>query len=385
MKRIPKYSLHKATGQALVRINGRAFYLGEHGSEESKAKYDRLIAKWLTGDKLSAPSGLTIARLCLKYVDEHVKSYYVKNGRQTSEVSAIQAALRPLVKKFGRTHVNDFGPTKLKQVRQAMVDGGIVRTSINRNIGRIRRMFKWGVENELVNPGVHTALTALVGLRYGRSPATESSPVLPVPDADIDAVKPHVSRQVWAMIQLQLASGMRPGEVRIMRIGDIIMSADPWEYRPLEHKTQHHGRDRVIFIGPIGQDIVRPFLKADRDKHLFSPAEARAEFDAERRENRVSPMTPSQRARKRLADPQKQPGLCYSVTSYARAIKNACEVAEIPTWTPNRLRHNAATNMRKQFDIESVRTILGHATGFTTEIYAELDHEKARSVIARIG
>ncbi len=187
------------------------------------------------------------------------------------------------------------------------------------------------------------------------------------------------------MIQLQLATGMRPGEVRIMRVGDINMSADPWEYRPQEHKTQHHGRDRVIFIGPIGQDIVRPFLKADREKHLFSPAEARAEFDAERRENRVSPMTPSQRARTRLADPRKKPGSCYSVTSYARAIKNACEVAEIPTWTPNRLRHNAATNMRKQFDIESVRTILGHATGFTTEIYAELDHEKARRVIARIG
>ncbi|MDG2130616.1 MAG: hypothetical protein P8K08_21635 [Fuerstiella sp.] len=142
MKRIPKYSLHKATGQALVRINGKAIYLGEHGSEDSKAKYDRLIAKWLTGEKRSAPSGLTIARLCLKYVDEHVKSYYVKNGRQTSEVSSIQAALRPLVKKFGRTQVTDFGPMKLKQVRQVMMDRGIVRTSINRNIGRIRRMFK---------------------------------------------------------------------------------------------------------------------------------------------------------------------------------------------------------------------------------------------------
>ena len=213
MKRIPKYSLHKATGQALVRINSKAIYLGEYGSEESKAKYDRLIAKWLTGEKLSAPSGLTIARLCLKYVDEHVKSYYVKNGRQTSEVSSIQAALRPLVRRFGRTQVTDFGPMKLKQVRQVMMDRGIVRTSINRNIGRIRRMFKWGVENELVDPAVHTALSALVGLRFGRSPAAEGSPVLPVPDADIDAVKPNVSRQVWAMIQLQLASGMRPGEV----------------------------------------------------------------------------------------------------------------------------------------------------------------------------
>ena len=32
-----------------------------------------------------------------------------------------------------------------------------------------------------------------------------------------------------------------------------------------------------------------------------------------------------------------------------------------------------------------VRTILGHASGFTTEVYAELDHEKARAVMGRVG
>jgi hypothetical protein len=47
---------------------------------------------------------------------------------------------------------------------------------------------------------------ALAGLQFGRSPTMESSPALPVPGADIDAVKLYVSQQVWAMIQLRLAT-----------------------------------------------------------------------------------------------------------------------------------------------------------------------------------
>lgn len=385
MKRIPKYSHHKATGQALVRLDGKVHYLGRYDSDESRTKYDRLIAKWLTGEKLSAPDQLTVARLCVKYIDEHARQYYRKNGRPTSELTSIRCALRPLTRLFGKTKVADFGPTKLKKVRQDMVKRGIVRTSINRNIGRIRRVFKWGVENELVSPQVHTALTAVAGLRFGRSDAIEGKRVLPVPEADIAAVEPHVGRQVWAMIQVQLVTGMRPGEVRQLRVADIDMTGDIWEYRPAEHKTEHHGRQRLIFIGPQGQDIIRPFLKADRSRYLFSPAESRDEFDAGRRSNRQTPMTPSHRRRTRKTKPDKKPGECYSVTSYARAIRNACNTAEIAVWSPNRLRHNAATRLRKKYDIETVRTILGHATGFTTEIYAELDHEKARRVVGVVG
>ena len=44
--RPPKYRKHKASGQALVTLNGRDFYLGPHGSPESRADYDRLVAEW---------------------------------------------------------------------------------------------------------------------------------------------------------------------------------------------------------------------------------------------------------------------------------------------------------------------------------------------------
>ena len=86
-----------------------------------------------------------------------------------------------------------------------------------------------------------------------------------MPNEHIDAVREHVNRFVWGTIQLQLTTGMRPGEERLMHLRDIEMSGEVWEYRPQEHKTKHHGRQRLIFIGPKGQQIVKQFLVADRE------------------------------------------------------------------------------------------------------------------------
>ena len=50
-----------------------------------------------------------------------------------------------------------------------------------------------------------------------------------------------------------------------MRTRDIDTSGKIWEYRPESHKTEHHGKERVIFLGPRAQEIVRPFLKNNLD------------------------------------------------------------------------------------------------------------------------
>lgn len=45
---VPSYRLHKATGQAVVVLRGRSFYLGKFGSAQSKAEYRRVISEYLT-------------------------------------------------------------------------------------------------------------------------------------------------------------------------------------------------------------------------------------------------------------------------------------------------------------------------------------------------
>jgi hypothetical protein len=45
--RLPKYRFHRASGQAVVTLDGFDHYLGEHGSEASKQAYQRKVVEWL--------------------------------------------------------------------------------------------------------------------------------------------------------------------------------------------------------------------------------------------------------------------------------------------------------------------------------------------------
>ena len=44
--RNPKYRKHRASGQAVVTIDGRDHYLGPYGTKASHNEFDRLIGEW---------------------------------------------------------------------------------------------------------------------------------------------------------------------------------------------------------------------------------------------------------------------------------------------------------------------------------------------------
>lgn len=185
-------------------------------------------------------------------------------------------------------------------------------------------MFKWATENELVEPSVYHGLQAVGGLKRGRSDARETDPVRPVPVEHVDAVLPLVSVQVAAMIRLQLLTGMRPGEVRLMRGSELEMTGRVWTYTPASHKTEHHGIDRPIYLGPQAQAVIEPFLKTDLDAYLFSPQDAEQARNDERRVNRKTKMTPSQAKRRAKKRSKRTPKDHYTKESYYRAITRRC-------------------------------------------------------------
>jgi integrase len=369
----------------VVTLNGRDHYLGRHGSQESKAEYKRLLAEYLSGGFRpgSAGSDLTVNELAVEYL-KFADEYYLKNGQPSKEPEDIGYAIRPLRQLYGHTLAAEFGPIRLKAVRRAMIDANLCRNEINKRIGKLIRMFKWGVSEELIPGSVFHALQAVAGLRRGRSGVRESPPVKPVPIEFVDAVRHHVSGQVWAMIQLQLLSGMRPGEFCIMRSCDIDAGGRSWVYTPESHKTEHHDKTRRIYMGPKAIEIVRGWLRPDLEAYLFSPAEAMAEKRAEQRQNRKTSVQPSQRNRKR-ARPKKRPGERYDTDSYRRAIDYGCKLAGVPKWHPHQLRHNAATLLRREFNIDVARAVLGHAAPPITERYAERDEALAVEAMLKVG
>jgi integrase len=389
-RRIPSYRHHRGSGQAVVTLDGRDHYLGKYGSVASRAEYDRLIGEWMAhGRRLPAPAGgpadLTVAELILAYL-RHAETYYVKNGEPTSELANIKAALKPLRALFGRTPAAEFGPLRLKAVRQRYVVEKLCRNECNKRTGKVVRVFRWGVEQELIPATVHHGLTAVAGLRKGRCEARESAPVRPVPEAHVEAVRLLVTPTVRAMIDVQLATGARPGEVCMMRTCDLDTTGGVWVYTPRDHKTSHHDRERTIYLGPVAQAAIRDRLRPDvPEAYIFSPRRAKEEWAAARRAARKTPMTPSQHARKRKARPKLAPGGCYDPRSYAHAIASACHRAGIDRWGPNRLRHLAATRLRKRFGLEGARVILGHSSPAITTVYAEQDRSRAAEIMAQVG
>src|SRR5262249_30384911 len=140
-------------------------------------------------------------------------------------------------------------------------------------------------------------------LQKGRTEARESAPVRPAPDADVAAALPFLSRQLRAVVELQRLTGMRSGEVVVMRTGDLDRSGPVWTYTPGRHKGEHRGKSRQVTFGPRAQEVLKRWLRADPAAYLFSPKEAEAERREARRAGRNRPMTPSQRARRRKAGP----------------------------------------------------------------------------------
>jgi integrase len=381
----PKYRKHKASGQAIVTIDGKDHYLGPHRTAASRKEYDRVIAEWLAnGRSLLIPNAateITVVELMAKYV-RFAKTYY----NESSEWTNSKLAMRPLKNLYGKLRVAEFGPLKLKAVREKMIESNLCRNEINKRIGRIKRMFKWGVENEIVEPSVLHGLQAVRGLARGRSKARESEPVKPVPDAFVDAVEAHVSPQLWAMIELQRFTGMRPGEVTKMRTCDLDTSGNVWAYLPPNHKTEWRGHERHIFIGPRAQEVLKPWLRTELNAYLFQPREAVEHQLAERQKNRKTPLKWGNRpGSNRKRNPKRMAGEFYAVTAYAGAVARACEKAGVPRWSPHKLRHNAATWLRKEFGLDVARVVLGHRSAQVTEVYAELDRDKARDAMGLVG
>jgi integrase len=281
-------------------------------------------------------------------------------------------------------------------------------------------VFKWAVAKELLPASVHHALSAVAGLRAGRTDARESEPVKPVADAVVDATLPFLSRTVAAMVQLQRLTEARPGEVCAMRSSDIDCADDIWLYTPSSHKTIHHGHRRTIFIGPKAQHILRPFLRLHPNAFCFSPIEAEGERREFLHSKRITPFNRGNTVgTNRKRQPMRHPKSRYDVCSYRRAIATACELAFQPApplgqadgesrrawklrltqdqraelktwyhayaWHPHQLRHSAATEIRKHFGIEGAQHVLGHTTLNVTEIYAERNSEVARQIAAEIG
>jgi integrase len=375
------YRLHRGSGQAVVTLQGRTYYLGRYGSPESKEKFHRLVAESIVSPTFgTSKSRVTIAEATVKYL-EYCDEYYSEKERVV-----LHHALKPLIERFASLPLQEFGVVQFKVIRQHWIKKDCSRQYVNSQMKRIVRFAKWTVSEALADPSLHHALKCVEPLKRGRCDVREAEPVKPVSDEDIEKTLPYLPPILQDMVRLHQVLGCRPGEIVKITPAMIDTSKAVWSIRLEEHKTAWRGHERVIYVGPKAQAILKPYLSGHRDRVIFSPKVAvEQRLQKKEAERKTALSCGNRRGTNRATAPRKTAGDSYDTQSYGKAIKYACLQAEIPVWSPNQLRHSAATKLRDLEGIESASVILGHKCLDVTQVYAEKSARKAMEVAKRHG
>ena len=361
--RTPKYRKHSSRDCAFVEWKGRRYYLpGTHGSHESKDAYRRFLRDHHLADPKPKPTrAFTIADLAAQYL-AFAEVHYPPGPH--SEYAGVRKAIGHVLAKYAALPAKDFGPLKLKEVRQSLVDAGISRKYCNKQTSRIRRMFRWGVSEELVSATVYDALVAVADLQKGRTAAPEREPIRPVEWSDVEPVIAELSPVLADMVRAQWLTGVRSDSLCRAHSEQFDRRESPWTWRP-RHKTEYRGSELVVYVGPKAQAVLARYMTGG---FLFKPR-------AQAKNGRY--------------------GKHYTSGSYRQAIERAIKRVNlrrakdkkppIPDWNPHQLRHSRATIIRAAYGLEAAQASLGHGTADVTQIYAERNLGLARRIAADIG
>jgi integrase len=313
-----------------------------------------------------------VRHLTAAYLHHATKAY----ANSKSELHRAKQVCGELDRSFGNVVAEDFGPRMLKTLRESWVDSGKARKYVNSLVQSVWRIWRFGVSEELVSESTLARLKSLEPLREGQTTAKENEPRKPVAIEVVRRTVAKLSPVLRDMVRVHVATGMRPSELCSMRPCDIDRSAETWVYRPPHHKNRTKGKKRAIPLVGDARDVVTNYLNRDPQAYLFSPAEAVAWWQAQKRAARKSKVQPSQIDRSKDA-PEKLPGDRYTQDSYRRAIDRACKRAGVERWFPYQIRHLTLTQVRDALGAEAAQAIGGHSRVDMTEVYAKLSEAKA--------
>jgi hypothetical protein len=135
--------------RAYVVLNGKRHKLCVWGSEAAEQRYRDLIAgkepeKPKPSIEIDPPTRPTVVEIMAPYMRRVVEAY----PSDGSEVWCYRSAMKILKAEFGELPADEFGPRRLRVVRDAMVAQGWSRQHVNSQVSRVRRLFRWAASEE---------------------------------------------------------------------------------------------------------------------------------------------------------------------------------------------------------------------------------------------
>jgi integrase len=369
-----------SSGQAACRIRGKDYYLGKFGSPEARAAYARLLVEQANrpepppAAKAAGPAVVSVSAVVARWLRDDLPRF----PAGSREPVAYRYALSALVRLFGPLPAADFDAGCLGRLQSALASGdwltdqekakrpshqrsGMVARTANMHVGRVKSVWRWAERVGMVPRGSHAHLSSLPGLRANDARVRHSQAHRPATFEEVRQVVRQLSPVGRAMLLLQWWSGMRSGEVRVMRAGQVDTSGDVWLYRLGSHKNAWRGQTRVVALGPKCKALLAPWLEGRQaTDYLFPPTRSRS--DCKRAERG-----------------------CYSSETYARMVARAAARAGVEGFSPYSCRRSAAERITRIAGIEAARAVLGHKGVGMTAHYAGVDLRHAAEVARRLG
>jgi integrase len=341
----PAYQFH-ISGQAVVELDYKSFYLGKHGSPESYARYYALLAEYnANGRKAPGDPRKPAEQLIDDTIKvSHVTADFVARVLPTyNEVRRgyFQRICTLLDADFGCDEVATFGPRKLEVLRDKFVANGNCRREVNEKVRGVIAIIEHGVSRELVQPDRIVALRSLQPLKPGQCRDNDAREAVPI--EIVEKTLPELLPVLQVMVKLQLMTAARPGEIMSMTPSQIDRSGEVWFLRLDKHKTSHKGKTRSIPLLPDAVAMLQPYLFGSPAKPCF-------------------------------VNSNDQP---WNKDQYRRAIVRACVRLKIQQWSPYQLRRTAGQKVRDELGAEFAQALYGHAKLSTTEIYTKVAEAKA--------
>jgi len=165
------------------------------------------------------------------------------------------------------------------------------------------------------------------------------------------------------MLHIQLLTGMRPGEVCKMTVGDLkrtkedfaeyhrLHDGQNWLYIRKDHKTRKHIGKKVVPICLEAQDILTPYLAGKPDEAPVFAKTSKRGF-----------------------------GKPFTSEEYYRHIQRRIAKHNLPKVVPYQIRHTNLSQVSNDFGRDTARAVADHTTEEMTAVYDHSDLKKALKV-----
>ena len=328
--------------------DGCQHWFGHESDPASRQKYAAFLTEQQqspAGVQALPPKTCSVNEVCLAFLTKYATRYRRPDGNPSAEVDCFKSAIRILKPLFGETPAAEFGPVRLRVVRDAMIAAQWSRNFINKQIRRVRMMFRFAVSLELIPASILAALDSFSALSEGETSAPDHAPRAAVSEASLNAVRLVLTAYHRDICDLLMLTGARPGEVMSLTGAMIERTGDVWRANLRHHKTAKRGKSRILYFNISAQAILMRHGKADPQARLF----------------------PTRR------------------DSLSRAFQRACKRAKVEPFVPHALRHTVATLVTDDQGLDAAQQLLGHSTAAMTRQYSKASEKLAVKAAKSLG